>query len=449
MLLRTRLDEARTAFKEGRSPFEGHSRGAVPTNSPVRAPTRGTPVPSRLGTFAPNPSRVKKMGEDFKRNCGADFATFCLSNSTGLASFGDFAFARASPEFPVVLGEDPFFDNPRGRGRKALESLRTTLYIHETPVTEAMCLTKHYDQLQTSCQRALTTVYPDADTLSQRVVMEPPHHHHVPGVLMGLLFAFLIARYRSRKQRQDTQKLLSGLAADPELKAHVADRLGITVPEPTKPCGCRKWIALGLGVIGLFLTTALIVISSLELTSFIVYQMDMSMTNGHFSSAQYVATSLVISAVLGTMGGLIMRRMGLSLVSSLFLPASSVTVLSILQHVGEYYMGNGTSVSVAMEMLVLVMMSELLLIKGAACLIKRLRAGPTPEPSAPLLFAPADLPATTASSASWFGPSSWWTSSDDQAYQALPDQEMRPVGRGPTAPVRPAQVTFSAPPAFL
>lgn len=166
--------------------------------------------------------------------------------------------------------------------------------------------------------------------------------------------------------------------------------------------------------------TMFILISSLEITSRLVYRMDT-----HFNTTNYVAAAFFLSSIVAGVGSLILRRFGLSMIRSLVLPATSITLLSIAQHSYDFAVEGGTSTYVAMLLWLLVVFCEILAIKGTVA-------------------------ATRAAYSYYRSQQSGYSPSapDEALYVPLASTPDEMVATFNTS-VRPAHVTFAAPPTYL
>lgn len=167
-----------------------------------------------------DPAVSQKLSKDIQSYCSADFEKHCLSQSTGLVKFCYFAGHHHDLPYPVLPGvEEPLFDSVRGRGRRAIEDLRLTLYIHETPSSELHCLVEHRDMLQSSCNSLLTRALPPPEVLPP-----PPEHHphgHIVVIFIAVAAVYYIIKKKLAKRHESVVALLDGLHRDTDLKAQV------------------------------------------------------------------------------------------------------------------------------------------------------------------------------------------------------------------------------------
>jgi hypothetical protein len=142
---------------------------------------------------------------------------------------------------------------------------------------------QHATQLSPPCVNAVVDLYTLRQQYWQNHVETTvqPHPHFGFLLIGGLLLLALVKRACFWKKRKAVRDLVAGLHADPELKATVEARLGITVPElccakSTNGGGCifKRFLCMFVFIVFTLMASMFISVTSLEMTAAIVDKMD-------------------------------------------------------------------------------------------------------------------------------------------------------------------------------
>lgn len=101
-----------------------------------------------------------------------------------------------------------------------------------------LCLYQHAPQLSQPCADAIDNLYALRESYYQESQEGASHGHCFFALffVLATLGVFLFRKWRGQKKQKEMRTFLEGLHKDPELKAAVESRLGMTVPEAPKGC---------------------------------------------------------------------------------------------------------------------------------------------------------------------------------------------------------------------